>query len=222
MGSFLQSFQGLQVESQNGELSISGILKRRDGNLVIQVDIPQDIDKGNFEQAFFQKYEQERKLLEQKHQKQLEYKEVELQCYREQKTDLMELVKVVANRTITVEAKAVSYGDIKQQGNFGIGINQGEIKDNVKAAGILNEAQQQSLTEAITEAQSILKNFSQTYPDDATAQGIKTIEAIEARPSLKQKLLMSAQQGGLVALEKAFDNPAGAFIITAVKTWIKN
>jgi hypothetical protein len=30
-----------------------------------------------------------------------------------------------------------------------VGVNQGEIKDNAKVAGILNEAEQQNLTEII-------------------------------------------------------------------------
>lgn len=133
---------------------------------------------------------------------------------------MAEIAKLLATRPMTIEAKAVSYGEIKQAGNFGIGVNQGEIKDNAKVAGILNEAEQQNLTEIITEVQAIITPLAQTYPNDKTMQGIKTIEVIKNDPNLKQKLINAAQKGGLEFLKKSFDNPVGALIGGAIEGWM--
>jgi len=225
---FLESFHGLQIESENGELSIAGILKKRDGTFVIQIDAPHNTDKAELENRFYQVYEQKLALIEQNYQAQLANKDQEithrdrelLQLYREKSTDMTEIAKLLANRPMTIEAKAVSYGEIKQAGNFGVGVNQGEIKDNAKVAAILNEAEQQNLTEIITEVQAIIAPLAQTYPNDKTMQGIKTIEVIKNAPNLKQKLINAAQKGGLEFLKKSFDNPVGALIGGAIEGWM--
>ena len=225
---FLESFHGLQIESENGELSIAGILKKRDGTFVIQIDAPHDTDKAELENRFYQVYEQKLALIEQNYQAQLANKEQEithrdrelLQLYREKSTDMTEIAKLLANRPMTIEAKAVSYGEIKQAGNFGVGVNQGEIKDNAKVAGILNEAEQQNLTEIITEVQAIVAPLAQSYPNNPTTQGIKTIEAIEKNPHLKQKMINAAQKGGTEFLKKSFDNPIGALIGGLIEGWM--
>ena len=225
---FLESFQGLQIESENGELSIAGILKKQDGTFVIQIDAPQNTDKAELENRFYQVYEQKLALIEQNYQAQLANKEQEithrdrelLQLYREKSTDMTEIAKLLATRPMTIEAKAVSYGEIKQAGNFGVGVNQGEIQGNAKIAGILNEAEQQNLTEIITEVQAIIAPLAQTYPNDKTMQGIKTIEVIKNDPNLKQKLINAAQKGGLEFLKKSFDNPVGALIGGAIEGWM--
>ena len=223
---FLESFHGLQIESENSELSIAGILKKRDGTFVIQIDAPQNTDKAELENRFYQVYEQKLALIEQNYQAQLANKEQEitnkdrelLQLYREKSTDMTEIAKLLANRPMTIEAKAVSYGEIKQAGNFGVGVNQGEIQGN--AVGILNEAEQQNLTEIITEVQAIITPLAQTYPNDKTMQGIKTIEVIKNDPNLKQKLINAAQKGGLEFVKKSFDNPVGALIGGAIEGWM--
>jgi uncharacterized protein YjbI with pentapeptide repeats len=225
---FLESFHGLQIESENGELSIAGILKKRDGTFVIQIDAPQNTNKAELENRFYQVYEQKLALIEQHYQAQLANKDQEitnrdrelLQLYREKSTDMTEIAKLLANRPMTIEAKAVSYGEIKQAGNFGVGVNQGEIKDNAKVAGILNEAEQQNLTEIITEVQAIITPLAQTYRNNPTTQGIKAIEAIEKNPNLKQKLIEAAKKGSLEAFKKSLDNPVGAFIGGAIEGWM--
>ncbi len=232
---FLESFHCLQIESKNGELSIAGILKKRDGTFVIQIDAPQNTDKAKLENRFYQVYEQKLALIEQNYQAQLANKEQEithrdreLQLYREKSTDMTEIAKLLAensnrNTYIITEAKAVANSEnnnIKQAGNFGIGVNQGEIQGNAKIAGILNEAEQQNLTEIITEVQAIITPLAQTYPNDKTMQGIKTIEVIKNDPNLKQKLINTAQKGGLEFVKKSFDNPVGALIGGAIEGWM--
>ncbi len=136
-----------------------------------------------------------------------------------QKTDLLDIIKLLANKPINIENNAVSQGNITQT-HSGSGDN---VADNV--AGDKNTTynyNSQNVSEAITEVQTICQQVAQEYPNDPTTQGIKTIEIINNHPTLKQKLITSAKEGGLAALEKALDNPVGAFAIAAIKSWINS
>lgn len=115
-----------------------------------------------------------------------------------------------------------------QKGLVGVGhqsIHQsiGTVKGNAKVAGIINEAQQQNLAEAVAQVQQILRQLSDSYPTNTTTEQMivatETIKKIESDPSLKQKLISAGTSGGLAAIEKALDNPIGAFIVSAIKGW---
>ena len=49
----------------------------------------------------------------------------------------------------------------------------------------------------------------------------EAIKHIESDPTWKQRVINAAREGGLAAFEKALDNPAGAFITSAIKGWLE-
>ena len=49
----------------------------------------------------------------------------------------------------------------------------------------------------------------------------EAIKRIENDPTWKQRVINAAKEGGLAALEKALDNPAGAFVTSAIKGWLQ-
>ncbi|MBW4566000.1 MAG: pentapeptide repeat-containing protein [Mojavia pulchra JT2-VF2] len=103
-------------------------------------------------------------------------------------------------------------------GNYNERIERDYIQGNYYAAG-----QPQSLAEAAVEIQLLLKQLEQTYPTTTTSQQMvvaaEAINRIESNPTLKKRAINAAKEGGLAALEKAIDNPAGAFIVGAIKGW---
>ncbi|NEQ37347.1 MAG: hypothetical protein F6K40_14160 [Okeania sp. SIO3I5] len=111
-----------------------------------------------------------------------------------------------------------------QKGLVGIG-NQsiGTVKGNAKVAGVIYEAKDQNLAEALAQVQQILQQLSQSYPTNTTTEQMivatETIKKIENDPNLKQKLISAATSGGLAAFEKALDNPVGALVFGAIKGW---
>jgi Ser-tRNA(Ala) deacylase AlaX len=112
----------------------------------------------------------------------------------------------------------------KQSGNFGIGhMSGGEIKEGAKVAGVINEAKRQNLAQAAAEIQLLLKQLEQTYSTTTTSQQMilaaEAINQIESNPTLKKRVINAVKEGGLAAFEKAIDNPAGAFIVGAIKGW---
>ncbi|CAN1209577.1 Pentapeptide repeat-containing protein [Tumidithrix helvetica PCC 7403] len=101
----------------------------------------------------------------------------------------------------------------------------GTVEGGAKVAGVINEAEQQSLSEAAVEIQSLLEQLAQSFPTNTTAEQMvvaaEAIKLIESDPTWKQRVIAAAKTGGLAAFEKAFDNPVGALITGAVKGWLE-
>jgi hypothetical protein len=103
-------------------------------------------------------------------------------------------------------------------GNYNERIERDYIQGNYYAAG-----QPQSLAQAAADIQLLLKQLEQTYPSSTTSQQMvvaaEAINRIESNPTLKIRVINAVKEGGLAAFEKAIDNPAGAFIVGAIKGW---
>ncbi len=111
--------------------------------------------------------------------------------------------------------------NINQQGNFGVGVNQGEISGNAKIGGVINEEQRQDLAEAAKEIQALLDQLSQTYKSETKKEKriftAQAINLIEENPSLTQKLLSAVKAGSLAAIESMLNHPAASFVIAALE-----
>jgi uncharacterized protein YjbI with pentapeptide repeats len=103
-------------------------------------------------------------------------------------------------------------------GNYNERIQGDYVQGNYYATG-----QPQSLAQAAAEIQELLKQLEQTYPSTTTSQQMvvaaEAINRIESNPTMKKKVINAVKEGGLAAFEKAIDNPAGAFIVGAIKGW---
>jgi hypothetical protein len=103
-------------------------------------------------------------------------------------------------------------------GNYNERIQGDYVQGNYYAAG-----QPQNLAQAAAEIQLLLKQLEQTYPTSTTSQQMvvaaEAVNRIESNPLLKERVINAVKEGGLAAFEKAIDNPAGAFIVGAIKGW---
>ncbi len=115
-------------------------------------------------------------------------------------------------------------GTINQSGNFGVGVNQGEVHTE-KLAGTINEGQQQNLDEAAKEIHQLLRQLEQSYPTDTTAGKMRlaasAAKKIENQPTMKKRIISALKQGGTGAFEQALNHPAASFLIGAIEGWQK-
>ena len=152
---------------------------------------------------------------------------------RQRNVSLENLLYTLASRPINpinVETRAMATQDnrnINQDfkgASVGIG-NADKVEAQQVGGTIINEAQQQNLAEAAKEIQQLLNQLSQTYPTNTAREKMvvatEAIERIESDPTWKQRVINAAREGGLAAFEKALDNPAGAFITSAIKGWLE-
>ncbi|NER98767.1 MAG: pentapeptide repeat-containing protein [Symploca sp. SIO1B1] len=93
---FLTSFQELQLECSNHELSIQALENKNSGVLVIKLNVPNDANKAQIEQSFKHKY----RIAIQSKEENLTDNAEQLALYRQQSADITEIVKVMASRSI--------------------------------------------------------------------------------------------------------------------------
>ena len=80
---------------------------------MIKIGVSPDTDKGEYEKAFWQKYQP---MLEAKEEQirflreEVNIKREELALYRQDKNELMELLKLRANQQIKLENKIINQG----------------------------------------------------------------------------------------------------------------
>jgi len=131
---------------------------------------------------------------------------------------------VVTGGSVNMTAKENRFINI-DGGNYNEldGGNYNELIEGNYIEGNYYAATQQNLIESAAQIQHLLKQLEQSYPSITTSQQMviaaKAIEQIENDPTLKQRVINAIKEGGLAAFEKAIDNPAGAFIVGAIKGW---
>ena len=98
-----------------------------------------------------------------------------------------------------------------------------EVEDNARQQANQHNhpATKQNLSEAVREIKAIFAELDQQY-DKTTPSGnamitAKAVEAIESKPTLKQRLLNAAKEGGIATIEVAVDHPAIKPVVAAFK-----
>ena len=112
----------------------------------------------------------------------------------------------------------------KQSGNFGIGqMSGGEIKENAKVAGVINEAEKQNLANAATEIQQLLEQLSDTYPTTTSREKNivvgEAVDQIESNPTLKAKVINALKAGGTEAFKEAVNHPLVNILVATIEGW---
>ncbi len=111
----------------------------------------------------------------------------------------------------------------EQKGNFGIGHNEGEIKDNAKVAGVINESEPQNLADAATEIQQILEQLSTTYPTTTSREKNivvgEAVDRIENNPQLKTRVINALKAGGTEAFKEAINHPLVNILVATIEGW---
>lgn len=219
---FLSSFEKVQIECGGGQLAIQAIEKKSGGAFIVRVEVPPDANKAEIEKFFKRKYGSALKAKEEQYKELLQAKDKDITYFRQQNTDLMEIIKLQANKPIYISQVQGN----NMAGDRNIHMGSGNYNERIEGdyvQGNKFDGNKQNLAQAASEIQALLKQLEETYPTDSTANQMvvaaKAVEQIESNPTLKQKAINAVKEGGIAAFEKAIDNPAGAFIAGAVKGW---
>jgi len=216
---FLNSFQKLQVECGSDELFIQAFENKGDA-FVIRVSVPPGADKAEIEKFLKRQYELETQLEAQKQLTEAHYRH----C-----TDLKEIARLLAGRTINVEARAVAesqfmpeaYQSKYDQRGANIGSNVDTARDNARVQSVLHNyapQQKQTLAEAAAEIQRLLKQLEETNPTATEAEQKAFINAAIPRTH-KERFLNALQQGGKEALQEFLDNSYLNVAIAVIEGW---
>ncbi|WP_424096855.1 pentapeptide repeat-containing protein [Moorena producens] len=235
---FVTAFKKVQVENEDTELAIQSIENKGDGVVVVKVSVPPDTNKEKIHSDFTQNYEVALKAAEEKYKEKLKAKDNEIVIYREQSAELIEIIKLQANRPIQnifdVKAKAESdMSDNSQNLNID-NINQSKAtnpnvvfaKDNARQEFKNNNftsQQTQSLAEAAAEIQQLLNQLSQSNPTTTNKEKMivvgEVIDEIETNPPLKAKVINALKAGGVEAFKEAIDHPLVNILMATIDGW---
>ncbi|MEM9538820.1 MAG: pentapeptide repeat-containing protein [Cyanobacteria bacterium P01_E01_bin.42] len=102
---FSNSFQALtaeqiKIERCNRSFSVRAIENLDDGSFVVRINTPKDADKAAIERTFQAKYEAELKQLEAVYRERLQAKDEQIEIYKKQSADIMELTKLAIARDV--------------------------------------------------------------------------------------------------------------------------
>lgn len=190
---FLDSLQDLKTQYGN-DLNIQGIEKKAGGSFLVRLEVPSDADKGTIERAAKELYETKLQILEAKYHAELQAKEREIEIYKQQSADILELAKLAASRPITVEAKAVAENQSSSESysntfnNSPIGNFANKMQD--QASQQTNQYIGANLNEITTLIHS-LRNIAESFPEAQHTEAIEHLEDLETdlkQPPEKRKI----------------------------------
>ena len=226
----LISLEKLKIEAEGAELSIQAIENKNDGAFVVRVNVPPEANKAEVEKFLKREYDSALKILDEKYQYQLNAKGVEIESYRRENANLMEIARLMASRPINVEAKAIAesqtMGDTFNNDFQGANIANfaNKLEGNARQQAIINNfspEQKQNLAEAAAEIQQLLNQLAQTNPTSESAIVEAVHQEIKRNPTLKARLLGALKAGGLEALKAIFAHPVFTISAESVKGWLE-
>ncbi|MCE2695979.1 MAG: pentapeptide repeat-containing protein [Nostocales cyanobacterium LE14-WE4] len=100
---FVTAFKTAQLENEDTELVIQSIENKGDGVFVVKVAIPENADKEKIHSDFTQNYQLALAEIEEKYKAQLQDKDNEIVIYRQQNSEMTEIVKLLANKPINIQ-----------------------------------------------------------------------------------------------------------------------
>ncbi|NEQ29627.1 MAG: hypothetical protein F6K04_01290 [Leptolyngbya sp. SIO4C5] len=239
---FLASFQDLQSQYGDENLAVQGIERKSQNSFEIRLAVPPESNKAEVEQAAYERYEINLQRLESQYRKELAARDGEIVRYRQQtdslkdelleayrrqsrqpESDMMEIVKMLASRPITIEAKAVAESSSGNKDFRGAQFAGGyaETVQGNQIGGTINNysvSEKQSLADAALEIQRLLKQLEETNPA-ATEAEQKAFVTAAIPLTLRQRAVGALQSGGKAAVEELLDNPYVNIAIAVIEGW---
>ena len=140
-------------------------------------------------------------------------------------TEVTSLGYLLLDGEISLEENSYSNQNLNfYSGNIGIAnMNGGEIKDKVKIGGIINEKEDNNLTQLIEEIQNLLNILEQNNPSSTRREKFdiaeKAIKQIENDYNLTQRIISALENGLIGYLQALLVSPVTSFFIAALEEW---
>lgn len=186
---FFSSFQTLQVKKGISELSIQAIENKNNGILLIRLNVPPEVDKTDIEDALKQEYNHQLKAIDNICRYQLQVTYEQIATYRQQSTDLVEIVKAMASQGINTEAIAIA--------------ERRAISDTaIKIQKLLQQLEQTYPTNTPLEKQLVVT---------------EVIKHIESNFNLKTRVVGALKGVSIDALKELIDHPLANVLLAALE-----
>lgn len=173
---FSQSFRSLQIKAGTEELSIQAIESKENGSFVVRLNTPPGIDKAEIQRFIEQEYANKLKIIEDAYRVKLQAKDDQLETFRHENTNLWEMAKLMATRTINIpvnlENKAISGNQYDMnRSQFSGGFSETVCGHQIGGVQFnFNPEQKQTLSEVIIDIQKLLTQLESQGMSPTQAQ----------------------------------------------------
>ncbi|HEY9740503.1 MAG TPA: pentapeptide repeat-containing protein [Coleofasciculaceae cyanobacterium] len=227
---FLTSFQKLQVESGDLEVFIQAIENQNNGVLIIRLNVPPDVNKGEIENYLKQEYKAQLKAIDKEYRYHLQATYEQIAIHRQQSANLAEIVKRMAGRTINVEARAIvehkavleacKDDPTDTQVSPFVDTERGSLQEQSIQPTYVPE-QKQNLIDTAIKIQKLLQQLEQIYPINTPLEKqmvvTEVIKRIEENPTLKAWVVGALKGVGIEALKHLIDHPLVNVLLAALE-----
>ena len=201
---FLTSFKELQDKYGEENVGVQALEKKSDPTFVVRIEVPPDADKAIIEKSFWQKY----KLILEAKDEQIAFYQNEIECKRQENTELLGIVKTMAEK----ESSKVNM-------SFHAPVNgvAGNVEGN---QNIYAPEQKQTLAEAAAEIQQLLTQLqSQGCSQEEAQQQAANDLATKAKdnPTTLGKLVKWGQSLGDTAAQTTVSEAAKEVVKLALR-----
>lgn len=194
------SLNKLKVEAEGVEFSVQSIENKDDGTFVVRINTPTEANKAEVEKYIKREYESAEKMLRAQYLHQLQLKDVEIDGYRRENTNLLGVVNLLGGRPIS----AIALSGSQSMGDRNIHMGSGNYNERIDGDYIQGNYinMSQDLTQAAQQIQDLLQQLQN--------QGITVEESQQqvANDIAKQAETNPTLMGKLVLWGKAMANKA--------------
>lgn len=212
------SLNKLRVEAEGVEISVQAIENKDDGTFVVRLKTPLGANNAEIETYIKKEYESNEKLLQMQYQHQLQLKDVEIEGYRRENTNLLKMVDVLGNRPINAIALSGSQSMGDRNINTGGGNYNERIDGNYIQGNYINMSQ--DLTQAAQQIQDLLQQLqNQGVPVETSQQQVAADMAkqAETNPAMMEKLVLWGKAMANKASETTVSEAAKIVLTLALK-----
>lgn len=236
------SWKQLAENNPDANLRFASMEVKGEDNLLLRLKTAPNADLSKLNAEYFETYNQLKALAAEEFKKLLTEKDERIQALETMVNTALKRPSFYAENynhqgdndmsgDRNIEVKKGNYNEsiqgdyYEQSGNLGIGhMSGGEIKDNVKVAGVVNEAEKQNLAEAAAEIQTLLEQLSETYPTTTSREKNLVVgeaaDRIENNPTLKTKVINALKAGGTEAFKEAVNHPLVNIFVATIEGWL--
>jgi len=208
---FKYSFN-LVIENEGIEVEVQGIEDKGNGELVVRVRVPSDANKAQVYKDFMCNYEVTIQAIEAKYQAALQSKDEQITIYREKSADRTEILRLLANRPVTVEVNAsaeskamtesndssrkIATGNIGRDFNpSGQALNLGDIDISGTVTNTINQLpsspdpDQPGIKELLTQLQAAIEAANELSTEDKAdaLEQVKVVAELGQNPQNPEK-----------------------------------
>ena len=201
----------IKLKNENSELSIKAIENQSKEALIVRINVPIEVQKVKIENELLKEYEVQLKIIDNQYRYQLHAKYEQIAAYRQQNSQVSEIIQAMADRTIELDSMPNSQSLLE--------VSKSDLEQTNLTIDY-SPQQKQNLLKTANKIHKLLQQLDQTYPTTTPLEKqkvvIEVIKGIEKNPVLKAWVVGVMKEVSIDALKELIDHPLVNVLLAAL------